>query len=202
MAGETSAGLLRAAMDAQGVSDNETRAGLAAICMGESNMLTHVETGYANTSDARIRQVFGSRVSNLSDAELDALKADDRKWFGYVYGSQFSVGQQLGNTQPDDGYNFRGRGFIQLTGRANYQRYATKIGRPEIMANPDLANDPAIASQLAVAYILDRYHGGGFEAMMASVGNNTPDIATTKRQYFQKFMADGEFAAVAGTATV
>ncbi len=196
----TPADILRAAMDAQGVTDPETRAGLAAICMGESQMQGYTETGYAHTSDSRIRAVFGSRVPP-DDASLDALKVDDRAFFNRVYGAQYSVGKQLGNTLPDDGYNFRGRGFIQLTGRANYTFYGNKIGRPDIVSNPDLANEPDIAAALAVAYILDRYHGGGFEQMMASVGNNTPDIAATKRQYFAQYTASGEFGAGAASTS-
>lgn len=193
--GKTTADFLREAMDEQGVKDNVIRAGLAAIAMGESKMQGHVETGYSRTPNSRIRQVFGSRVENLSDDELNALKASDREWFNFIYGSQFSTGRQLGNTQPNDGYDFRGRGFIQLTGRANYTRYANKIGRPDIVSNPELANDPELSAKLSVAYILDRYHGGGFEKLMACVGNNTPDIAQTKRQYFQQFTASGEFNA-------
>ncbi len=190
----TPADILRAAMDAQGVTDPVTRAGLAAICMGESQMQGYTETGYAHTANARIRAVFGSRVPP-DDAALDAIKIDDRAFFNRVYGAQYSVGKQLGNTLPDDGYNFRGRGFIQLTGRANYTFYGKKIGRPDVVSNPDLANDPTVAAALAVAYILDRYHGGGFDQMMASVGNNTPDIAATKQQYFAQYTASGEFRA-------
>jgi len=198
MPDKSSEDLLREALDKQSVTDPMSRAGLAAITMGESKMQGYTEQGYAHTSNARIRQVFGRRVAGLSDDELTALKASNRNFFNWVYGAQFEHIHHLGNTQPDDGLNFRGRGFIQLTGRANYTRYSHKIGRPDILVNPDLANDPEIAAQLAVAYILDRYHGGGFEALMASVGNNTSDIAATKRTYFAKFMTNGEFAVATG----
>ena len=56
----------------------------------------------------------------------------------------------LGNTHPGDGYRFRGRGLIQLTGRANYEKYGTYLKRdlssgnnPDLVAQPDLAVDAA-----------------------------------------------------------
>lgn len=45
----------------------------------------------------------------------------------------------LGNTQPGDGQRFKGRGLIQLTGRANYSEYGRAIGREaELLARPEL----------------------------------------------------------------
>ena len=186
---------LRAAMDAQGVTDNATRAGIAAICMGESGLLGHAETGYANTSNDRIRTVFGSRVAGLSDAQLNQLKADDRTFFDFVYSGNNSVGRGLGNIpNTDDGFNFRGRGGMQITGRTNYMLLGQDIGRPDVVNNPDLvSSDPNIGMAMSVAYIGRNFHGHGFEQMMASVGNNTPDIAATKRQFFAQFMATHEF---------
>lgn len=48
----------------------------------------------------------------------------------YVYGGR------MGNTEPNDGWTFRGRGAIQLTGRSNYQAFAGYIGDPSILTNP------------------------------------------------------------------
>jgi hypothetical protein len=100
----------------------------------------------------------------------------------------------LGNTQPEDGYEFRGRGFIQLTGRDNYRRYGELAGYPEIVQEPEKANDPEIAAALAVAYIVDRWDGCDFESMMHCVGNNTPDIRASKEAYYEEFKANGTFA--------
>ena len=190
--------LLRAAMDAQGITDPEMRAGIAAICMGESHLLGHVEEGYAHTSNARIREVFGARVARLNDVQLSALKANDQKFFEAVYGWRTAVGKALGNVRPGDGYKYRGRGGLQITGRINYTLLAHDIGHPGIVDNPDLvASDPGIGMAMSVAYIKRSYRGGGFEAMLHCVGNNTPDIAAAKWCYYREFLASGEFAAPA-----
>ncbi|MGI8961066.1 MAG: peptidoglycan-binding protein [Bryobacteraceae bacterium] len=61
---------------------------------------------------------------------------------------------ELGNQGPPDGANFRGRGFIQLTGRKNYECYGQAIGLGnQLVENPDLACDPVIAAKLMASFI-------------------------------------------------
>jgi putative chitinase len=61
---------------------------------------------------------------------------------------------KLGNTQPGDGARFRGRGFIQLTGRTNYQTHGDAIGLGSQLINqPDLANQPDIAARLLASFL-------------------------------------------------
>ena len=61
----------------------------------------------------------------------------------------------LGNQGPPDGANFRGRGFVQLTGRANYTRYAAELSL-DLVRNPELACDPAIAARLLAHFLSAR----------------------------------------------
>lgn len=64
--------------------------------------------------------------------------------------------ERLGNTQPGDGARFRGRGFVQLTGRFNYTKYSQAIGLgDQLVQNPDLANNPTIASKLLASFLKD-----------------------------------------------
>ncbi len=60
----------------------------------------------------------------------------------------------LGNQGPPDGENFKGRGFVQLTGRANYLQIGNAIGLcDQLIQNPDLANDPDIAAKILAAFL-------------------------------------------------
>lgn len=63
----------------------------------------------------------------------------------------------IGNSQPGDGERYRGRGFIQLTGKANYRQHGKAIGLGnDLLNNPDLANDPVIAARLLCSFIKDK----------------------------------------------
>ncbi len=61
----------------------------------------------------------------------------------------------LGNLGPPDGERFRGRGFIQLTGRANYRKYGIRLGL-NLLDEPELANDPTHAARLLSTFLKDR----------------------------------------------
>jgi len=63
--------------------------------------------------------------------------------------------RDLGNRGTPDGLAFRGRGYVQLTGRYNYQLYGRRIGKP-LLKKPDLASDPAIAATLLATFLGDR----------------------------------------------
>lgn len=63
----------------------------------------------------------------------------------------------LGNQGPPDGERFRGRGFVQLTGRSNYTRLGPLIGfEGSLVADPEKANDPIIAAKILAAFIKDK----------------------------------------------
>ncbi len=60
----------------------------------------------------------------------------------------------LGNQGPPDGANFRGRGYIQLTGRANFLEHGQAIGLgTQLIDNPKLANQPDIAAKLLASFL-------------------------------------------------
>lgn len=75
----------------------------------------------------------------------------DEEYFTRMYEGR----ADLGNTQPGDGVRYHGRGYIQLTGRANYRTYGTRLGVP-LEARPNLALAPATAARILVDYFGQR----------------------------------------------
>ena len=63
-------------------------------------------------------------------------------------------GNRMGNgpAESGDGFRYRGRGLIQITGTNNYRTYGGKAG-VDIYNNADMANDPTVATKIAVAYL-------------------------------------------------
>lgn len=66
------------------------------------------------------------------------------------------IGHSLGNTQPGDGFKFRGAGVFQLTGRDNFRRMGKRLGI-DLEASPGKAADPDTAVKIAGLYWQD--HG-------------------------------------------
>jgi putative chitinase len=62
------------------------------------------------------------------------------------------AGKRLGNTKPGDGPRFKGRGFVQLTGRFNYTRVGKQLQAP-LVSQPDEANDPALAGRILARFL-------------------------------------------------
>tara|TARA_R100000231_G_scaffold36124_1_gene31995 strand:- start:902 stop:3718 length:2817 start_codon:yes stop_codon:yes gene_type:complete len=103
-----------------------------------------------------------------------------------------------GNTAPDDGYEYRGRGFVQLTGKANYKTMGDRLGI-DLVKSPDLASDPKIAAQIYASWIKKSpVNGKGIEnfdsfdsAYKAINPRETRKQREVRRNNINKYAGDG-----------
>jgi predicted chitinase len=114
--------------------------------------------GWAKTANDRIRNYFGKRVGHLSDEQLTALKGNKASFLEtfseIIYGMNTDIGKGMDNLEPGDGYRYRGRGFIQLTGKKNYRAASKALyGDDRLVQNPDLVNDPSVAAPVVAWYM-------------------------------------------------
>jgi len=70
-------------------------------------------------------------------------------------GAAYEGRQDLGNTQRGDGVRYKGRGVIQLTGRANYRNYGRALGM-DFERHPDIVATPSIGMLVACKYWSDK----------------------------------------------
>jgi predicted chitinase len=146
------------------IESRAARIGILATIGKESNFIPKWERGYSNTSNARIRDIFPTKTKGVSDAELSRLKKDDYTWFNFIYNGI------IGNRpNTDDGFNFRGSGLNQLTGRANYEKYAKKSGI-DIVSNPNLNNNLDVATQTMLHFMYEGWNSTKGKAKLKARG--------------------------------
>jgi putative chitinase len=95
------------------------------------------------------------------------------------YDAGTPIGKRLGNTQPGDGFRYRGRGYVQLTGRANYARDGQLL-EIDLVNDPDKALDAEVAYQIAARGM----HGGWFTGVKLGrylAAGTKPDYVNARR---------------------
>ena len=130
------------AMDAGGITDPKSKAMLMANVDHESGGFKKNEENL-NYSAKRLQEVFPKYYKTPEDARADANNPEAIA--NKVYGGR------MGNTEAGDGYKYRGRGNLQLTGKAQYAEMGKKLGI-DLVNNPDLAMDPKYSAQIAVQH--------------------------------------------------
>ena len=95
-------------------------------------------------------------ISQMAHETLNFTKMTERgsaKAFEKAYGVKHNPhkAKRLGNVRVGDGERFRGRGFVQLTGRYNYRMAGRAVGLP-LEQNPELASRPDVAARVALWY--------------------------------------------------
>lgn len=129
---------IRDRLQLKGITNKFLIAAILANIKKESNFqLVEENLNYGNTSNERLRKIFGSRLSRFTDQELNRIKRNPEEFAEAVYGSSTNVGKAMKNLDSGDGWKYRGRGLIQLTGKANYEYFGKKLGM-DLVNNPDL----------------------------------------------------------------
>lgn len=133
-----------------GILDDATlMAHFLAHCAVETMWFTRLEENLNYTTTARLRAVWPSRFK--SDAAAKPFIRNPKALAMKVYGKR----KDLGNLTAEDGWDFRGRGAKQTTGRANYTDIKQVTGI-DVISNPDLMADPDVGTRAAVIYFVKR----------------------------------------------
>ena len=106
------------------------------------------------SSVKRIKEVFGDSIKKLGlkRRDLKQLVNNPEAVFNTFYGDENKP--FLGNTEEGDGFKFRGRGYLQITGRANYAKISEQLfGDDRLVQNPDLILSPEYAEQAAAQFL-------------------------------------------------
>jgi putative chitinase len=141
----------------QGINDPTAIANIMAQVQAESGFNPQSEN--LKYSGKKLFELYGAgnkggnkaRFNTLEEA--DALAAKGPEAVGNVI-----YGGRMGNKE-DEGFKYRGRGLIQLTGKDNYKKFGDLIG-VDLVGNPDMANDPTVANKIAAAYFAEKQKKG------------------------------------------
>jgi putative chitinase len=137
--------LMEAAFTEFGITTKLRIAAVLSQLAVESNELKTWEENL-NYSAKRLCQVWPKRFPSLDAATPFANNP-------HALANKVYAGR-MGNTGPEDGWNFRGRTPVQLTGRDNYRAVAKFLNLP-LEDDPDLANDKATAFRVVGSYFRD-----------------------------------------------
>lgn len=128
------------------ISTPERQAGFIGQCQHESGNFKRVRENL-NYSARALRSMFGRHRITDEECEkygrTDDHPADKEMIANTIYGGDWGA-KNLGNTELGDGWKYSGRGVIQLTGRANYQRLSDAVGidfvdSPHLLEKPEYA---------------------------------------------------------------
>ena len=137
-AAQPAAAVKQAPQQAAGPEAALTRAAKAAGLKGTELAQFLAQCAHETGDFAHMEELGGNKYLAQYDPTVNPAKA-----------------KALGNTQAGDGAKYKGRGFIQITGKANYTKAGQALGI-DLVNNPDLAAKPDVAAKIAVWYWQNR----------------------------------------------
>lgn len=139
-------GLVVSALNDAGITSPKAHANVLATVKAESNFKVQSEN-LNYTSAERIEKVFGAKRIPSEDFAQQFVK-NPEALANYVYKTTD------GNAAPGDGFKYRGRGFIQHTGKNQYAAISKATGT-DLVSNPDALNSPEVAAKAIVWFFLN-----------------------------------------------
>ena len=131
---------------------------------GMTAILDFWEAKYAASDDRWLAYLLGTTYHE-TDRKMKAIhEYGGPSYFEKRYGppptgQNPALARSLGNVHTGDGARFHGRGFVQLTGRANYTNWSKRLAI-DLVANPDRALETPISTRiLVVGCILGTFTG-------------------------------------------
>jgi putative chitinase len=123
-----------------------------------------------NYSAKGLRGIFGKYFP--TDALAKAYERQPQKIANRVYANRMGNGDEASG----EGWLFRGRGSLQLTGKFNFKAFSDYIGRPDVMTNPDI-----VATELAFESALWFFDKNKLWSICDQGINDAAILALTKR---------------------
>jgi putative chitinase len=134
------------------INTPERMAAFVGQCAHESDNFKVLQENLNYKADALMKLFGRSRISEADCMRLGRRddikqKADQDGIANVIYGGAFGL-KNLGNTEFGDGAKYKGRGLIQLTGKANYIQAGDALG-VDLINNPEFVSQPKYAALTA-----------------------------------------------------
>lgn len=114
---------------------------------GLNTLLSSIETDTHLTDIRHAAYMLATVKHECADTWQPIIERGARSYFD-KYEAGTAIGKRLGNKLTGDGYRYRGRGYVQITGRANYMRMTDKI-------NVEMLDSDNISDRNAADHIID-----------------------------------------------
>jgi predicted chitinase len=174
------------AMDSNKITDPTARAAIMAQVGHESGNFTTLSENL-NYKPATLLKIFPKYFKSPEEAQQTSSQGP-AAIANRVYGGR------MGNTEPGDGFKYRGRGFIQLTGKSNYKKFG-------VDGNPDSVADINVAADTAIGY-MKQYKGDWGDVKAVTKFVNGGYIGLEDRaKHFQAYLNDPKITQVTGGQT-
>lgn len=167
----------------RGLPDEQTAYVLATAFHETGGKMQPIEENLKYTTAAQIKKTWPSRFTSVSAAQ--PYVRNPQALANKVYGGR------IGNTRPNDGWLYRGRGLVQITGKDNYKKYG-------LGDNPDASLEMATAIRILFDGMIngkftgkrlaDFFGGGKEDPVGARAIVNGSDKASLIAGYYRNFL--------------